>query len=132
MAKVTLITGSANVTPWGQRVEGGVEFDCNDEQQLSFYMNNRRYHVGEISKPPMRGARRRPEPVTAPVPSAAPAPAPVDLSILDQSIAAVRKSLSTGKWDGCLGDLLDAEQAGKTRKGAVEAIQERVARLSQE
>lgn len=55
-----------------------------------------------------------------------PATAPVDLAILDGSIAELRDALATGEHDGHLAELLAAEEAGKTRKGAVAAIRERM------
>ena len=136
MAKVTLIVGSANITPWGQRIEGGQPFDCLDEDHLQFFKNNRRYQVGEVEPPPIRNAGRRRPVVAQPEPEPAPAPveeapsAEADLSVLDGSIGSLRKALATGEWDDHLDALAAAEQAGKTRKGAVEAINERVAKLA--
>ena len=132
MAKVTLVVGAANITPWGQRIVGKEPFDCLDEEHLQFFKNNRRYKVGDTPPPPVRNAGlRRPvvtEPDPAPVEEAAPEEA--DLSVLDGSIGSLRKALATGKWDDHLDALAAAEQAGKTRKGAVEAINERVAKLA--
>ena len=136
MAKVTLIIGSANITPWGQRIEGDKPFDCLDEDHLQFFKNNRRYKVGVIAPPPMRNAGKRrpvvarPEPEPAPAPVEESQPADADLSVLDGSIGSLRKALATGEWDDHLDALAAAEQAGKTRKGAVEAINERVAKLA--
>ena len=48
------------------------------------------------------------------------------LEVLDQSVTKLRKALATGDYDLYLQALLEAEQAGKTRKTAVEAIQERL------
>ena len=48
------------------------------------------------------------------------------LEVLDQSVTKLRKALATGDYDLYLQALLEAEQAGKTRKTAVEAIQERI------
>ena len=57
----------------------------------------------------------------------APTPVPPpDLSILDLSVSKLRKALDTGEHDTQLQDLLDAEKAGKTRKGAVSALKERL------
>ena len=49
-----------------------------------------------------------------------------DLSILDSSVSKLRSALETGDFDDALADLLAAEEAGKTRKSAVEVIQERM------
>ena len=51
----------------------------------------------------------------------------IDLSILDGSVGALRKALESGSLDASLDALLDAEEAGKTRKGAVTAIKARQA-----
>jgi hypothetical protein len=48
------------------------------------------------------------------------------LEVLDQSVTKLRQALATGDYDLYLEALLEAEQAGKTRKTAVEAIQERM------
>ena len=52
-----------------------------------------------------------------------------DLSILDSSIPDLRKALATGDHDQHLADILKAERAGKTRKGAVDAIEARQAEI---
>ena len=137
MAKVTLIEGTANITPWGQRCEADREFECLDEKQLAFFRSNRRYRVGEPPpRPPVRARRApAPEPAAQPAPEpasepaassadSAPGPDP-DLSILDGSISALTKALKTGEYDDVLDLLKEAEEAGKTRKGAIAAIEER-------
>tara|TARA_R100001129_G_scaffold15307_1_gene10103 strand:- start:92 stop:490 length:399 start_codon:yes stop_codon:yes gene_type:complete len=48
------------------------------------------------------------------------------LEVLDGSVTKLRKALATGDYDMYLEALLEAEQAGKTRKTAVEAIEERI------
>jgi hypothetical protein len=48
------------------------------------------------------------------------------LEVLDLSVTKLRKALSTGDYDLYLEALLEAEQAGKTRKTAVEALQDRI------
>lgn len=63
-----------------------------------------------------------PEPEPEPEPQAPPA----DLSILDLSVSKLRKALATGEHDASLAELLEAENAGKTRKGAVAALNERL------
>lgn len=50
----------------------------------------------------------------------------VPLDVLDLSVKKLRAALATGDYDMYLEALLDAEQAGKTRKTAVEAIEERI------
>lgn len=71
-----------------------------------------------------------PEPEPEPELNADPAPEldPPDLSILDLSVAKLRKALETGDFDDQLDALLSAEEAGKTRKGAVSAITEHMNR----
>jgi|7_EtaG_2_1085326.scaffolds.fasta_scaffold03870_6 hypothetical protein len=48
------------------------------------------------------------------------------LEVLDQSVTKLRKALETGDYDLYLQALLEAEQAGKTRKTAVAVIMERI------
>ena len=50
----------------------------------------------------------------------------VPLDVLDLSVKKLRAALATGDYDMYPEALLDAEQAGKTRKTAVEAIEERI------
>ena len=50
----------------------------------------------------------------------------VPVSVLDLSVPKLRMALATGDYDMYLEALLEAEQAGKTRTTAVEAIQERI------
>jgi hypothetical protein len=144
MAKVRLIEGSANVTPWGQRCEGGVTFQVTDESELDFFRSNPRYKVGESVLPPSRGSRTKPK-VEAPhaaKPAAVAKPAKpkmeatkndvskkkaklADVSVLDLSISALARALAKGTHDESLDQLRAAEEAGKTRKGAINAINER-------
>ena len=51
---------------------------------------------------------------------------PVPLDLLDLSISALEAALDSGKYDKHLKALLDAENAGKTRKGAVAALKARI------
>jgi uncharacterized protein related to proFAR isomerase len=53
----------------------------------------------------------------------------VDLSVLDLSIGKLGEALATGDYDDQLDELLDAEEAGKTRKGAVAALKARMESL---
>jgi len=66
--------------------------------------------------------------VSKPAPEApAPAGAPAEvLAILDGSVAAVTAALDTGEHDAWLSQLLEAEEAGKNRKTAKEAIAARM------
>lgn len=50
----------------------------------------------------------------------------VDFSILDGSVSRLRRRLESGDYDDVLFELLQAEEAGKTRKSAVEALHERM------
>ncbi len=52
-----------------------------------------------------------------------------DLSVLDGSVSSLTAALSSGDHDDSLAELLAAEEAGKTRKTAVAAIQERMAQI---
>jgi|TARA_R110002012_G_scaffold105938_6_gene247057 hypothetical protein len=49
------------------------------------------------------------------------------LELLDLSVKKLRAALATGDYDMYLEALLEAEQAGKTRKTAVEALEELIA-----
>ena len=53
----------------------------------------------------------------------------VDLSVLDLSIGKLEEALDTGDYDDQLDALLAAEEAGKTRKGAVAALKARMESL---
>lgn len=50
----------------------------------------------------------------------------VPLDVLDLSVKKLRAALATGDYDMYLEALLEAEQAGKTRKTAVDALEERI------
>lgn len=50
----------------------------------------------------------------------------VPLDVLDLSVKKLRTALATGDYDMYLEALLEAEQAGKTRKTAVQALEDRV------
>ena len=85
-----------------------------------------------VSPPPAakkpKAGKVEPKPV---VKSTMPEPDPepeveVDLSALDSSVANLERKLKTGALDDLLEDLLAAEEAGKTRKSAVEAINQRL------
>ena len=51
----------------------------------------------------------------------------VPLELLDLSVKAVGAALESGEYDAHLAELLAAEKAGKSRKGAVSAIEARMA-----
>ena len=50
-------------------------------------------------------------------------------SVLDGSIASIRAALESGDLDGDLDSLQNAEEAGKTRKGVIKALDQRRAIL---
>ena len=82
-----------------------------------------------VSAPPVaaRAASAAPAAPVPEEPKPAPEPEPKpDLSALDGSVASLSAKLASGELDHLLDDLLAAEQAGKTRKTAVEAITERM------
>ena len=58
-----------------------------------------------------------------------PMPDPLCPEVLNQSIPDLRDELETGKHDSILDDLRAAEVSGKTRRGALAAIDERRAAL---
>ena len=80
----------------------------------------------KVSAPPVPRPIVAPEPAPEPEPEPEPQAPPADLSILDLSVSKLRKALATGEHDDNLQALLEAEEAGKTRKGAVAAINERL------
>ena len=59
-----------------------------------------------------------------------PEEAPVKVEILDQPISGLQDLLETGEYDKHLKALLEAEENGKARKGALYVIQERIRALS--
>lgn len=67
---------------------------------------------------------------------AAPAPKPAakeeeggaDMDLLDNSVKVIEKLLRSGDYDDHLQAYLDAEEAGKTRKGVVEALKSRMSK----
>lgn len=70
-----------------------------------------------------RRQRKAAEKTAPPAESAAEAaPSDVDTSVLDQPIGKLREALATGAYDAHLDALEAAEQAGKNRKGALDAI----------
>ena len=52
------------------------------------------------------------------------------LDLLDRSVSDIRSALDTGSYDGDLARLLDAEEACKTRSGAVKAIKARMKEIA--
>lgn len=68
-----------------------------------------------------RSAGKAEEPALA-ADDAAPAAGELDLSVLDQPIGKLRDALATGAYDAHIDALEAAEQAGKKRKGALEAL----------
>jgi hypothetical protein len=72
-----------------------------------------------------------PAPVPAPPKAVKPTPKPAPavtapLHLLELSISDLDEALDTGEHDEFLQDLLDAEKAGKNRKGAVFNIEDRM------
>jgi len=63
-------------------------------------------------------------------PAAKPKPAAkksgADMDLLDNSVKVIEKLLRSGDYDDHLNAFLDAEEAGKTRKGVVEALKSRM------
>ncbi len=55
------------------------------------------------------------------------APTPSHLDVLDQSIAKLRDELAGGAYDDHLAELLEAEQDGSTRSGAIRVLEDRLA-----
>ena len=106
------------------------QVDADRLRQISGFI------VVKQRKPP--APRKEPAPIVAsvsanPDPEPEPEPEPeatIDLSVLDQSVSALRRALASGDFDGVLADLLAAEEAGKTRKSAVTVITERISRGS--
>jgi hypothetical protein len=62
----------------------------------------------------------------APVEPAPVEPSAVDYGILELSIVNLAKELSSGDHDSSLPELIEAENAGKHRKGALAALEERL------
>ena len=65
-------------------------------------------------------------PPPAPVEPAPVEPSAVDYGILELSIVNLAKELSSGDHDSSLPELIEAENAGKHRKGALAALEERL------
>ena len=125
MAKVKLRAYSGrppffDIAPWGQQITVNDDIECSDPVKLEYFRNSRRYAVTEDAPPPAP----EPEPVVEPEPAAE-----VDLSVLDLSIGKLGEALATGDHDDQLDALLAAEEAGKTRKGAVSALKARMESL---
>lgn len=125
MAKVKLqaYTGPNqffDVAPWGQQITVNDDIECSDPVKLEYFKSSRRYTVIEDAPPP--------EPTPAPAPAPEPAEE-ADLSVLDLSIGNLEDELATGDHDDQLDALLAAEEAGKTRKGAVSALKARMESL---
>ena len=80
------------------------------------------------AKPPVKKAQ--PKPTTKPKPKAKPKAAtpPVELNLLDSSVKVIEKLLRTGDYDAYLQPLLDAENAGKTRKSVVTLLEDRLSK----
>jgi len=85
--------------------------------------------TAQVSPPaaPVEVVPAEPVPVeVAPVEVAPVEVAPVDYGILELSIVNLAKELSSGDHDSILPELIEAENAGKRRKGALAALEERL------
>jgi hypothetical protein len=78
----------------------------------------------EAAGPRSKSAAVKTPAKSAPKAKKAEKPAP-DLSILDLSVSQLEEALASGAHDAQLSALLSAEEAGKTRKGAVKALEAR-------
>ena len=136
----------------GKRVGNEWEIEAHDGLSCKI-LKDKGWKVVAAAQKPAPAPVPVPEPVTIAAPvseqpaatsepvEAAPEPKPVgrtlaevfdeaDLAILDKSVKQIRKSLAKGTHDDCLDDLLAAEEAGNTRKGAVDAIKDRMAKIA--
>jgi hypothetical protein len=97
--------------------------------------------VAPAAPPPPRTSASVPEPeAQAPTEAQEEAPEPtveavdvepeLDLSVLDRSVKALRRALRTGRYDDDLDALISAEEGGKTRSSAIEALNDRVAEIA--
>ena len=107
-----------------KRVEGGVGVLADDEvvivmetedqaRQLVDWVN---YQLKTGMEPALIGAMLRGESVGSSEP---------DLSVLAGSVGDLKKALASGDHDDHIDALVDAERAGKARKGALEALEAR-------
>jgi hypothetical protein len=78
------------------------------------------------AKPPVKKAQPKPKPKPKAKPKAA--TPPVELSLLDSSVKVIEKLLRSGDYDAYLQPLLDAENAGKTRKSVVTLLEDRLSK----
>ena len=79
----------------------------------------------EASEPTVEAVEVEPEPEPEEE-----VPPEADLSVLDRSVKALRRALRTGRHDNDLSALLAAEEAGKTRSSAIDALNDRVAEIA--
>jgi hypothetical protein len=89
--------------------------------------HRKRQWTRETQEPPPLDPESLIPPAPAPEPELAPAPASAPASLLDGTIAQLVKSLETGEHDEDLAALLEQERAKQNRKGAIAAIEERIA-----
>ena len=54
----------------------------------------------------------------------------VDLTVLDLSVSKLVSEIESGKHDSVLQALIDAEEAGKSRKGALSALRDRKGKIA--
>jgi hypothetical protein len=94
-------------------------------------------HVAKARLDALNATAPKPRKISAPAAGASPAPGKTaelpldvvdaDLSILDGSLSRLATALGDGACDDYLPALLEAEENGKTRKGAVAMIKSRIA-----
>lgn len=78
----------------------------------------------ELAPEPKKAAAPEPEPKPEPKPKPEKAKAP--LHLLEGSVSDLKEALESGDHDAHLDALFDAEKAGKARKTALEALNERM------
>ena len=88
------------------------------------------WHQAQDGVKAPKAARRSspaPAPARAPTSAASEQPAASDaLDLLDNSVKVIEKLLRSGDYDDDAEALLEAEEAGKTRKGVVDALNARL------
>ncbi len=112
--------------------------EAQDAADLVKYSQGLYVRVG-ASKPPVKASKpskpskaSKPKMVEVEIvtePEAQEQLSPPPLELLDQSVAALANALVTGNHDKHLKALLAAEEAGKTRRGAVRVINERISEI---
>jgi len=104
-----------------------------EERTLDWLLENSKLVDGPTANAPAEVEEKKPAKKKASkakvkkkeAPVAAAATGDADVSILTGSVAAVKKALGTGDHDGHLDALVAAEEAGKARKGVLDALAKR-------